>query len=534
MTIIDDVEAKAVTLDAEAAAFAVATTDDDAAVDVKKDGPPPTPGVESDLDLLAKGSHDEALVRKMALVNNALDEIGFTSYHLKLFFLNGWGYGADSMVLLVQSVIATPAYTEFGSEGFKKALTIAVYVGMLAGAIFWGFSADIIGRRLAFNVTLLLASIATIIAGAMPNWPALATMVAIIGFSAGGNLILDTAIFLEYLPHKHQYMVTLMALFWGIGQAIVAIAALGFLVPDKWNCSEDCTMSNNMGWRYVAFTCGAIMFVGSILRLTVVRLQETPKFLLGENRDDDVIETLNYFASRANRPFSLTADQLKACGEVRSSHGRKKFSFGEVAIHLKGLFEHWRLGLSTLLLWLSWAGIGLIYPLFYVFLPDYVKTRGTAGDSLPAYDSWKNYVITNVVSVGGPILGAWMCNLPLLGRKWTMVLGALSGMACLFAYAADTNVNIDTTLSALSGFFINVYYGTLYAYTPEVLPSAHRATGDGVSVGINRIMGILSAIIGTYADTSTPVPVYICAALFGFLAIVSALFPYEPYGRRSS
>jgi hypothetical protein len=49
---------------------------------------------------------------------------------------------------------------------------------------------------------------------------------------------------------------------------------------------------------------------------------------------------------------------------------------------------------------------------------------------------------------------------------------------------------------------LNVYYGTLYAYTPEVLPSAHRGTGNGIAIGWNRIMGILSAVIATVADVS--------------------------------
>lgn len=43
----------------------------------------------------------------------------------------------------------------------------------------------------------------------------------------------------------------------------------------------------------------------------------------------------------------------------------------------------------------------------------------------------------------------------------------------------------------------NIYYGTLYAYTPEVLPSAHRGTGNGIAIGFNRIMGIMSAVIAT-------------------------------------
>lgn len=65
-------------------------------------------------------------------------------------------------------------------------------------------------------------------------------------------------------------------------------------------------------------------------------------------------------------------------------------------------------------------------------------------------------------------------------------------------------------------------------------------------------MGILSAVIATVADvrstssstasrsvanygqTGTAVPIYICAALYIFMAGIAAVFPFEPYGRRSS
>lgn len=42
-----------------------------------------------------------------------------------------------------------------------------------------------------------------------------------------------------------------------------------------------------------------------------------------------------------------------------------------------------------------------------------------------------------------------------------------------------------------------MYYGTLYAYTPEVLPTAHRSTGYGIALGYNRVMGLVSTIIGS-------------------------------------
>lgn len=113
----------------------------------------------------------------------------------------------DSLLLLLQSIIATPAGYEF-TPSYSRALTIAVYVGMLFGAIFWGLSADVIGRRFAFNTSLFLCSLFSIIAGAAPNWPALAVFIALLGFGGGGNLVMDTTVFIEYLPSKKQWVLS--------------------------------------------------------------------------------------------------------------------------------------------------------------------------------------------------------------------------------------------------------------------------------------------------------------------------------------
>lgn len=127
-----------------------------------------------------------------------------------------------------------------------------------------------------------------------------------------------------------------------------------------------------------------------------------------------------------------------------------------------------------------------------------------------------------------------MCNWRVLGRKYTMVIGALITMAFFFAYTQIRTQPQNVGFSCAIAFTLNIYYGTLYAYTPEVLPSAHRATGNGVAVACNRIMGIMSAVIATYADTTTSVPIYLCAALYIAMAAVAVAFPFEPYGKRSS
>ena len=112
----------------------------------------------------------------------------------KLFVLNGFGYAVDSLTLLIQSIIAGQAALEF-NPGYPNGLTIAAYVGMLVGALFWGIGADVIGRKIAFNVSLIICSIFAIVAGASPNWEVLGLFVCLSAFSAGGNALSCTLLF---------------------------------------------------------------------------------------------------------------------------------------------------------------------------------------------------------------------------------------------------------------------------------------------------------------------------------------------------
>lgn len=411
---------------------------------------------------------------------------------------------------------------------------------MLAGALFWGMSADIIGRRFAFNFSLIVCSVFAIVAGASPNWEVLGLFIALSAFGGGGNLVLDTAVFLEFLPSRRQWMLTLMACWWGeflfqirlekrslstasryesiklsandltgVGQLVAGFFAWAFIPnfscrdPSVFPDAEPCTKSNNQGWRYIWYASGSLVLVLSLLRITIIRLHETPKFLIGEGRDAECAAALQSIARKYNRPCSLTVEQLQACGTVmkRDRSARSKWSGGEVWMHLKGLFATRKMGVSTGLIWFSWTLIGLAYPLYNVFLPSYLSSRGAAFGQPSPYITWRNYTLVNFSGIWGPVLAGFMCATR-LGRKYTMVIGALVTMAFFFAYTQVRTQTQNVAFTCVVNFCLNIYYGTLYAYTPEVLPSAHRGTGNGIAVGWNRVMGILSAVIATVADVS--------------------------------
>src|SRR5262249_26574279 len=52
-----------------------------------------------------------------------------------------------------------------------------------------------------------------------------------------------------------------------------------------------------------------------------------------------------------------------------------------------------------------------------------------------------------------------------------------------------------TTFGFFLSFFMNGTYAGIYAYTPEVYPTAFRATGMGAASAFGRIGGILAPII---------------------------------------
>ena len=105
------------------------------------------------------------------------------------------------------------------------------------------------------------------------------------------------------------------------------------------------------------------------------------------------------------------------------------------------------------------------------------------------------------------------------------MIGAFVTAAFFFAYTAVKMAAQDVGFGCTIGLSLNVYHGTLFAYTHEVLPSAHRATGNGITVAGNRAVGIPSAVIATTADTKTTAPVFICGGLLVAMELVSVVFP---------
>ncbi|TID15825.1 hypothetical protein CANINC_004355 [Pichia inconspicua] len=506
---------------------------------------------DSNSDTLEKGDHvdlnlkkdmtmveggDKVLAKKINLINNAIDEIGFTWFHVQLFCIAGFGYSVDSQMEMIQSSVKKYVDLQLKGGGYPIGVEI-FYAGLIVGSIIFGFGADLIGRKLAFNSSLILTSLFGFLTGGTSSYAMYCIFMFLSTVAAGGNIATDVAVFMEFLPSKYQFLNTSMAAWWGVGQTIASLISWAFM--PNYSCSTPfCDSATNRGWRYSWYVNSGIVMGAALLRLFVLKLEETPKFLISVGKDEEAVHAVHRIAKKYNRQCSLTLQDLKDCGEIEKTYfdyskatsftNGLKHLLATTKVNLKILFSSKLVIRSTTLILLSWLLIGISYSVFYNFLYIYIASHGGDTGSTNYY-VYRNATIDNFVGIFGPVLAGFLVRIPKLGRRGTMVLGALSTMAILFGYTTVRTPSADAGFGSATYFFVNVYYACLYAYTPEVFPTKARTTGVAVSLVVSRVAGSFAPVVYWYGQqTGTSVPIWVCGALIGCLSILAVLMPFEP------
>ncbi|OJT10229.1 hypothetical protein TRAPUB_13249 [Trametes pubescens] len=122
---------------------------------------------------------DPVYQAKARILNDAFQEIGM---------------GKDNLWPIVTGLILDPVVNEFAFQG--PYLKLAQNIGLLVGAAFWGVASDVWGRKWCFNITLLITGVFAVAAGGSPNFIALCSLAAVWSVGVGGNLPVDSAVFL--------------------------------------------------------------------------------------------------------------------------------------------------------------------------------------------------------------------------------------------------------------------------------------------------------------------------------------------------
>ncbi|KAF1953649.1 MFS sugar transporter-like protein [Byssothecium circinans] len=500
---------------------------------------------EAPAAVIDDGSLDPVYAAKARILNKAIQDIGMGRYQWQLFIVIGFGWASDNLWPIVTSLIFTPIKNEF-TPTHPPFLALAQNIGLLVGAIFWGFGCDIFGRRWAFNLTIGITAIFGLAAAGSPNFAAAATFAALWSVGVGGNLPVDSAIFLEFLPGSHQWLLTVLSIDWALAQVFATLVAWPLLGNLTCQEGETCSKSNNMGWRYFMLVMGGVAMIMFFLRFVCFTIYESPKYLMGKGQDAKAVEIVHEVARRNGKTSSLTLEELELCnniaptssatalqGQSHTSAALKRNLEKINTSHIKALFATKKLAISTGLITLIWAFIGLGFPLYNAFLPFIQASRGADFGDGSTYLTYRNSLIIATLGVPGCLLGGLLVETPKIGRKGTLALSTI--LTGVFLFCSTTALNSAALLgwNCAYNFMSNIMYAVLYSYTPEIFPTKDRGTGNAITASANRVFGIMAPIVAMFANLETSAPVYVSGALFVASGLLVLVLPFESRGKAS-
>ena len=421
-----------------------------------------------------------------------------------IFIIGGLGFMFDAWDVALNGFLI-PLLSDYWSLSVGQAAWIATanLIGMALGAFIWGGIADVIGRKKAFTLTLLVFSIFTVAGAFAPAYGWFILFRFLAGFGLGGCIPVDYALVGEFTPSRHRGRVlTAMDGWWPIGASLCAFVSAYLL---------------DFGdWRLIML----VMIVPALLTVAVrFGIPESPLYLasvgryaeadaiiarLVERTGADVREWTHEAPAAAAAPAS--PDEPESPGvppATSSSAAPAPKAEPSVSRQLRAasgqLVQLWQHSAKTTLVsWSLFVSVLLVYYAALTWLPGILKKQGMADQAA--------FLVTGSMTAVG-ILGVIASALIVerFGRK--VVLGVSSIIAAVllvgaavFIEASGANLTFAAKATIIGfGFVIQIAIPTLYTYVSELYPTRLRGSGFGWASAASRLAtGIAPIVFGTF------------------------------------
>jgi MFS transporter, putative metabolite:H+ symporter len=154
-------------------------------------------------------------------------------------------------------------------------------------------------------------------------------------------------------------------------------------------------------------------------------------------------------------------------------------------------------------------------------MPKILAERG-----LDVVQTYGYVLLLAAAQLPGYFSAAWLVER--WGRKRTFVVYLSFSAVCTFVYGTAENLTLLLVAAVLMSFFALGAWASLYAYTPELLPTRMRTTGMGAASGMARVAGVLAPLIGgLLIPVSLGLTLSVYALSFALAALSVAVLGHE-------
>lgn len=427
---------------------------------------------------------------------NALDNAKMNSLHKKITalsvggtFLDGYDISIISVALIVMSRPVFDLNTDFG----KAMIGASTTIGMLIGAILFGYITDLFGRRTMYMYDMVIFIILTFLEAFSWNFASLFTMRLILGLGLGADYAIGTTIIGEFSPVKERgKLLVTNVLAWFVGAAIAAIT--GYLLLPL----------GSQSWRYM-FLLGIIPAV--IILILRRDVPESPRWLANKGKTEEALIVEKEVTGKEDNLNKIKRDNENPLKELLNRKYIKSLLF---------------VGIFWFTFDASFYGIG-------IFGPTILELLG-----LKARLAVLGSAIFEVFAIFGSVIAILLIDR--IGRKGITIIGfsgmtiSLMGLGIITYYVPTKSAFI--TYGALIFTLFLVFYitesigpgSTDFVYPIELFPTEDRSTAQGFGTSVSRIGAILGIttfpFIVTAYGFSTSLFFFMALAIIGLLATI--------------
>jgi MFS family permease len=379
----------------------------------------------------------------------------------------------DAFDVMLYALVLAAIIAELGmSKETAGALGSLTLLASAAGGVIFGLVADRFGRTRALIASVLIYSVFTAACGFAQTVAQLAVFRIFLGLGMGGEWASGAALVSETWPAEHRgKALGFMQSAWAIGYGAAAIVTA--LVMPVW------------GWRGVFF----VGVLPAFFTLWVRRNVEEPEIW-----------------REARRVGASARDSVGAIF-------RRPMLPLTIAVTVMNAFTMF-----------AWWG-------FNLWLPGYLSLPTAQGGVGLSTTTMSSFVF--VMQIGmffGYVTFGFISDR--IGRKKTYIGYLVTAAVLLFLYASIRMPVLLLALGPFVAFFGTGYFSGFGAVTAEIYPTAIRATAQGFTYNIGRVVSAAAPwAVGSLAQTDGfGVALSICSVAFVLAAVTWAWIP-ETRGR---
>jgi Arabinose efflux permease len=443
----------------------------------------------------------------MSIKNNIgprLDRLPTSKWLYKVFWMIGFGILIDGFDNYSGGVVLAQLVKNGWSNNYlNAAFTSSTMIGLFFGSLFAGFSGDHWGRKVAYQVNLLIFGLATLVAGFATNMTMLIVLRGIMGFGLGAELVVGFGTFAEFVPAKTR------------GKWTATLSFLANTAPPLATLIGLAVMSSlgpNYGWRAM-FVIGGV----SALILWYARhdFPESPRWYASRGDLAKADEILTEVEKQIEKEQGIKLPPVEEVEVLESAQDVKKIPFSSL---FKGILLRRTILGSCVLIAMNTG----VYSITTWIPTIFVKSGITVT---------KSVFMTTVILFGAPF-GVFIAS-RIVDKFPRKVMGVtLLSLIAILGYIYSLQKSEKSII--IIGFILVslLYMYVCFAssvYVPELWPTEARLRGLGVCNAVGRAVTIFTPfgvawIMTNYGSVAVFITI---GAVLGMVALVIAVLGIE-------